>query len=278
MKVATPAERRLEGDIRKLELGFKKLNSHVDELTLRMVSIDKRVDHVYQAALGVGLPNGSPQSGDQGLSIPIIDVPGTCVINSDFMEALYVKVDLLRRKISLDSISECNLILLAEDRQRVFAGIPAIQPVSKLSLSTIASGFGMRMHPFEHVIKMHLGMDFAAPEGTPIYATADGEVIAADSTFIGYGTMVIVDHGLGYQTRYAHLQEFIVAPGDRVVRGQRIAYVGNTGHSTAPHLHYEVLLNGVQINPIHYFLHDLTPPEYATAFRLAAIQNQSMGN
>ena len=141
----------------------------------------------------------------------------------------------------------------------------------------IASGFGFRVHPIYKVKKMHTGIDFAASIGTPIYATADGKVLEVDIKFSGYGKMVEIDHGFGYKTRYAHMHEFAVRPGQTIKRGDLVGYVGNTGLSTAPHLHYEVLINGSQVDPVHYFYNDLSPAEYEKVLQLASIENQSLG-
>ncbi len=135
----------------------------------------------------------------------------------------------------------------------------------------------MRIHPVYKVKKMHTGIDFAASIGTPIYATADGKIVEVSVKFSGYGKMVEIDHGFGFRTRYAHMHDFAVRPGQQVRRGDLIGYVGNTGLSTAPHLHYEVLLNGNHINPVHYFFNDLTPSEYEKIIELASIENQSLG-
>ena len=124
---------------------------------------------------------------------------------------------------------------------------------------------------------MHTGIDFAASIGTPIYATADGKVMEVDVKFSGYGKMVEIDHGFGYRTRYAHMHEFAVRPGQTLKRGDLVGYVGNTGLSTAPHLHYEVLINGTHVDPVHYFYNDISPAEYEKILKLASIENQSLG-
>jgi murein DD-endopeptidase MepM/ murein hydrolase activator NlpD len=124
---------------------------------------------------------------------------------------------------------------------------------------------------------MHTGIDFAATIGTPIYATADGVVAEVSVKFSGYGKMVEIDHGFGYRTRYAHMHEFAVRQNQNIKRGDLIGYVGNTGLSTAPHLHYEVMINGSQVNPVHYFYNDLSPTEYEKVLELASVENMSLG-
>ncbi len=184
----------------------------------------------------------------------------------------------LKSKLYLESISQDEVVQFALNKEMRFASIPAIQPIANKELVAIASGFGMRIHPVYKVVRMHTGIDFAAPTGTPIYATANGLVVAVDENFVGYGKMVILDHGFGYATRYAHLQDFMVKNGQHVKRGEQIGFVGNTGLSTAPHLHYEILVNGEQIDPVHYFFDDLNPLEYEKVVALASVKNQSLGN
>jgi murein DD-endopeptidase MepM/ murein hydrolase activator NlpD len=190
---------------------------------------------------------------------------------------LHEKIDRLRRKIYIESKSQDEVVELAENKEKLFAAIPAIQPIANKQLIALASGFGLRIHPVYKVKKMHTGIDFAAPIGTPIYATADGVIEEVSVKFSGYGKMIVIDHGFGYQSRYAHMHEFAVRQGQKVKRGDLIGYVGNTGLSTAPHLHYEVLLNGVLINPVHYFYNDLSAAEYEKVIELASIENQSLG-
>jgi len=135
----------------------------------------------------------------------------------------------------------------------------------------------MRIHPVYKVKKMHTGIDFAASIGTPIYATADGSIDEVQVSFSGYGKMVEIDHGFGYRTRYAHMHGFTVRKGQKIKRGELIGYVGDTGLSTAPHLHYEVFINGIHVNPVHYFFNDLDAAEYEKVIELASIENQALG-
>jgi murein DD-endopeptidase MepM/ murein hydrolase activator NlpD len=158
----------------------------------------------------------------------------------------------------------------------MLACIPAIQPVRNKELTKLASGFGMRIHPIYKVKRMHTGVDFASPRGTPIYATGDGVVQVVTSNLGGYGKEIEIDHGYGYVTKYAHLDGFNVKVGQKIKRGELIGYVGNTGSSTAPHLHYEVIYNGKKVDPVHYFYNDLSPGEYEKILELAGVENQSL--
>jgi murein DD-endopeptidase MepM/ murein hydrolase activator NlpD len=273
-----PGEMKLRNDIKDLELNYEDLGRKLDKLNSVMVSIENRDDKIYRAVLGAEPIDKAIRNGGVGGAERYSDIREGKIRNREYIAELHNKVDKLRRKIYIESISQDELLKITNDKQKLFAAIPAIQPISNRELTALASGYGERLHPFYKVVKMHQGIDFAAPQGTPIYATADGVVIAADTAVFGYGKIVIIDHGFGYQTRYAHVQSFNVVAGDIVKRGEPIAFVGNTGQSTAPHLHYEVILNGFQINPIHYFYNDLSPAEYEKIIQLASVENQSMGN
>ncbi len=273
-----PGELKLKNDIKDLEVSFAELDSKLKTLDGAMAIIEKRDDQVYRAVLGVAPIDKAVRMGGVGGSVRYQDILNKKIRNSESIAGLHSKIDKLRRKIYIESISQDELLAITTDKQKLLASIPAIQPISNHQLTALASGYGLRLHPFYKVIKMHKGIDFAAPEGTPIYSTADGIVAATDTAIVGYGKILTIDHGFGYQTRYAHVLKFNVKQGEKVTRGQSIAFVGNTGQSTAPHLHYEVMLNGVHINPIHYFYNDLSPSEYGKIVQLASIQNQSMGN
>ena len=158
----------------------------------------------------------------------------------------------------------------------MLASIPAIQPVPNKELTKLVSGFGMRIHPIYKVKMMHTGCDFSTPRGTPVYSTGDGIVKVVTTNLGGYGKEIEVDHGYGYVTKYAHLDRFNVKVGQKVKRGELIGYSGNTGASTAPHVHYEVIHDGRKVNPVHYFFNDLNPTEYEKILEFAEVENQSL--
>lgn len=186
------------------------------------------------------------------------------------------KLDQLKRQLYIQSKSYDELTKLTQDKEKRLAAVPAIQPISNKELKRLASGFGVRRHPILGITKMHAGVDFSAPRGTPIYATGDGVIKSIQKNHVGYGNCVDINHGYGFVTRYAHMQKCIVEAGKKVKRGQCIGYVGTTGLTTAPHLHYEVIKNGKKVNPIYYFFNDLTAAEYDKLIKLASIQTQSM--
>jgi murein DD-endopeptidase MepM/ murein hydrolase activator NlpD len=162
----------------------------------------------------------------------------------------------------VQSVSYDEIIDLARNKEKMLASIPAIQPISNKDLTRTASGWGYRIHPIYKIRKFHYGMDFTAPTNTEVYSTGDGTIEVLNKSRRGYGNKIIVNHGFGYKTLYAHLNSFNVKQGQKVKRGDVIGYVGSTGLSTAPHLHYEVHLNNKKVNPVNYYFNDLTPEEY----------------
>ena len=165
---------------------------------------------------------------------------------------------------------------MVKNKEKLLAAIPAIQPVSNKDLSRVASGFGYRIDPVYKTRRFHAGLDFTAPVGTPIYATADGVVKEAGYNTGGYGNNVVINHGFGFQTLYAHMYKIKARVGQKVKRGEVIGYIGNTGKSTGPHLHYEVHKKGQPVDPIYYFYNDLTPAQFERITKLAKASNQSL--
>jgi murein DD-endopeptidase MepM/ murein hydrolase activator NlpD len=184
-------------------------------------------------------------------------------------------MDILSKQLYVQSKSLDEIVKLAENKEELLAAIPAIQPVKKQDLTRMASGYGWRSDPFTKARKKHKGMDFTAPRGTPIYATGDGVVTRADQRSSGYGKHVRIDHGFGFITLYAHMSKYNVRRGQKVKRGDLIGFVGNTGRSQAPHLHYEIIKNGVKINPIDFYYGNLSPEEFEAMQRAAQIEGQS---
>jgi murein DD-endopeptidase MepM/ murein hydrolase activator NlpD len=273
----SPKEVMLKNQVKELEFYYKNLNSDVEQMRRILGNIEDRDDNIYRVVLGAEPIDKSVRDAGVGGADRYAEIKEKIIPQKDLITNLHEKVDLLRRKLYIESKSQDEVVELAENKEKLFAAVPAIQPVSNKQLIALASGFGMRIHPVYKVKKMHTGIDFAASIGTPIYATADGKVVEVSVRFSGYGKMVEIDHGFGYRTRYAHMHDFAVHQGQNVKRGDLIGYVGNTGLSTAPHLHYEVLMNGSHINPVHYFFNDLSPAEYEKIIELASVENQSLG-
>lgn len=273
----SPREVGLNNQVKELEFYYSSLNTEVEELRRILNNIEHRDDNIYRVVLGAEPIDKSVRDAGVGGTDRYADIREKDIVQKDVILALREKVDLLRRKLYIESKSQDEIVERAENKEKQLAAVPAIQPISNKQLIALASGFGPRIHPVYKVKKMHTGIDFAASIGTPIYATADGRVEEVSVRFSGYGKMVVINHGFGYKTRYAHMHGFAVRQGQQVKRGDLIGYVGNTGLSTAPHLHYEVMMNGSQINPVHYFFNDLSPAEYEKVIELASVENQSLG-
>lgn len=273
----SPKELLLRNEVKEMEFYYENLSAEVEKLQQQLSNIEYRDDNIYRVVLGAEPIDKSIREAGVGGLDRYEDIKNKNIIHADLITKLSENVDNLRRKIYIESKSQDDVVSLAESKEKLFAAIPAIQPVANKQLIALASGFGMRIHPIYKVKKMHTGIDFAAAIGTPIYATADGVIDKLDVSFSGYGKMIEIDHGFGYRTRYAHMHGFAVRQGQKIKRGDLIGYVGDTGLSTAPHLHYEVFVNGVHANPVHYFFNDLNPAEYEKIIELASIENQSLG-
>jgi murein DD-endopeptidase MepM/ murein hydrolase activator NlpD len=273
----SPKELILKNEVKELEFYYDKLNQDVELLSSILNNIEQRDDNIYRVVLGAEPIAKSVRDAGVGGADRYADIRDKQISHTDLVIGLHEKVDRLRRKLYIESKSQDEVVQKAEVKEKLFAAIPAIQPIANKQLIALASGFGARIHPIYKVKKMHKGIDFAAEIGTPIYATADGRVAVVDVKFSGYGKLVEIDHGFGYRTRYAHMHGFNVRVGQNVKRGDLIGYVGNTGVSTAPHLHYEVSINGTQVDPVHYFFNDLSPAEYEKILELASTENQSLG-
>jgi murein DD-endopeptidase MepM/ murein hydrolase activator NlpD len=269
--IASPKEMKLTRDLTEMEFYYSELTKKVESLTEVLSKIENRDDNIYRVVLGA-------EPIDNTIRNKVRNFDEFGFSESQFIKTLSKKINNFREKLYIESLLQDELVQLSLNRENIYSAIPAIQPISNRQLTAIASGFGMRIHPIYKVIRMHTGIDFAAPTGTAIYATADGQVVFVEEKFDSYGKMIIIDHGFGYITRYAHLQGFLVKVGQKIKRGEQIGYVGNTGLSTASHLHYEILVNGEQIDPVHYFFDDLSPVEYEKVIELASVRNQSLGN
>ncbi|NOS92168.1 MAG: M23 family metallopeptidase [Cyclobacteriaceae bacterium] len=273
----SPRELLLSNEVKELEFMYSNLEKQIDKLDAELANMEYRDDNIYRAVLGAEPIDKSVREAGVGGIDRYEDIKKKNIVHEDFLLKLHERVDKLKRKVYIESKSQDEVIALTDNKQKLFAAIPAIQPVSNKQLIALASGFGMRIHPVYKVRKMHTGVDFAASIGTPIYATADGVIDRLEVSFSGYGKVLEIDHGFGYRTRFAHMHGFEVRFGQKVKRGDLIGYVGDTGLSTAPHLHYEVFVNGVHVNPIHYFFNDLNAKDYEKIIQLASVENQSLG-
>jgi murein DD-endopeptidase MepM/ murein hydrolase activator NlpD len=196
--------------------------------------------------------------------------------DSEMIIDITKNMDILSKQLYIQSKSLDDIVKLAKNKEELLAAIPAIQPVKSQDLTRMASGYGWRTDPFLKTRKKHYGMDFTAPRGTPVYATGPGKVIRVDASSSGYGKHIRIDHGFGYISLYAHLSKYNVSKGKRVKRGDLIGFVGNTGRSQAPHLHYEIRKNKERINPINFYYGNLSPKEFEAMQKAAQIEGQSL--
>ena len=196
--------------------------------------------------------------------------------NSELVLNTTKRVDVLSKRLVIQSKSLDEILKLAKEKSKLLAAIPAIQPVRNENLRRVASGFGYRSDPFTKIRKFHEGMDFSAKKGTPIFATGDGVVARADNSASGFGNHIVIRHGFGYETLYGHLSKYKSRVGQRVNRGDIIGYVGSTGRSQAPHLHYEVHKNGEVVNPLNFYYGNISAAEYVAISKIANQENQSL--
>jgi murein DD-endopeptidase MepM/ murein hydrolase activator NlpD len=260
----------------ELKLYYEVMNKELQKSNQMLAALRERDDNIYRVIFEASpIPDAVREAGVGGAD-RYKEILERGLKNEELILTTRQKIDKLKKQMYIQTKSYDEIVSLVNSKAKMLASLPAIQPVSNKELKRLASGFGMRMHPIYKVMKMHTGVDFACQRGTPIYATGDGVISVAVRNAGGYGNEVRVDHGYGYTTLYAHMEKFIVKTGQRVKRGQLIGYVGSTGTSVSPHLHYEVLHNGQKVNPIHFFYNDLTPMEYQKLLELASVENQSL--
>ena len=269
----SPKEKRLKNEIQNLTTQYQVINNDLQQIELVLDDIQKRDDNIYRTIFEADpIPISIRKQGFGGVN-RYEKLSGYS--NSDLIINTTKKVDQLTKQLYLQSKSFDEIINLARNKSEMLASIPAIQPVANKDLKRMASGYGYRIHPIYKTRKMHYGMDFSAKIGTEIYATGDGVVSKVKRSKRGYGNYVKINHGYGYETLYAHMSKYIVKKGQKVKRGEVIGYVGNTGISTAPHLHYEVRKDNKKINPVNFYYNDLTPEEYEKMLELSSQYNQS---
>jgi murein DD-endopeptidase MepM/ murein hydrolase activator NlpD len=251
---------------KKLKTEYKQLINQFGAITQELSVLQLRDDSIYSGIFGVEPVAQSLRSAGTGGSDKTSHLEG--FDNSDLMISSVNQLNALEAKLEVHKERFETIAALSKTRSDKLAAIPAVQPIHNHNLIRTSSGFGMRTHPVYHVKKMHTGIDFTAKKGTNIYATGDGIVQEAVNSRSGYGKHVTIKHGFGYQTLYAHMSKYVVHVGQKVTRGQLIGHVGNTGTSTASHLHYEVIKNGRKIDPANFFFNDLTYGEYSELVKI----------
>ena len=262
----SPREKQLLREKESMQSQLEILNQQVDQMQIVMTDLQQRDDNLYRVLFGA---EPIPLSIRQGTQHKIDYYDSIAAMTDTQLAAdLTQKVDMLAKELYTQAKSYDEVLEMAKNQEIRMENIPAIQPVMNKDLKRVASGYGMRIDPVYHVRKFHQGMDFSAPIGTDVFATGNAKVEFAGWRQ-GYGNTVILDHGYGYKTLYAHLYKVLVRKGQKVRRSDIIALVGNTGKSTGPHLHYEVRLNGKPVDPRTSYFYDLSPEEYDQMLQLS---------
>lgn len=267
----------MERELKQMEYKFSSMTSDFEKLAEDLNELHKKDTEVHRVIFGVDPIDESIWEGGTGGSEDRNYI-STIKSTEEFANTARKRLDNLKYKIQIQKSSLDTIYALAKQREKKLMSIPSIKPVQEDKLKRnmhSMSGFGYRIHPIHGVKKFHKGIDFTAPHGTAIQATGNGKVIRVQHRKFGYGKNVIIDHGFGYTTLYAHMSDIIVKKGDIVTKGQKIGTIGSTGTSTAPHLHYEVRINGREVNPIDYCMDGLTPEEYQDLVKKASAENQS---
>ena len=272
--VGSPNEKLLHIENERLQDKYHELNEQVKTAQQQVAELVKRDNEVYRAIFEATPIPDSARARALAQQQEIARVEN--MRDKELLNSIITSLNGLTHYISAQKTSYGEINHLLKNKEQLLACTPAIQPVSNKELNRIASGFGHRVDPIYKTVKFHAGLDFAAPQGTPIYATANGRITVAGNTGDGYGNHVVINHGYGYETLYGHMVRVKVRAGEVVKRGEVVGWVGSTGKSTGPHCHYEVHKNGQKIDPVYFFYNDLSPEQYDLLLKRAAASNQSL--
>ncbi|HAI83580.1 MAG TPA: peptidase M23 [Chitinophagaceae bacterium] len=272
--IERPQETLLKQQNKELQQNYTILRKQVDALTAQMDELSKRDNEVYRSVFEADpIPDSARLVAmEKNKELALL----ATLSENDMVASMTQQLNTLSKRIAYQEKSYSEIAGMVKNKERLLKAIPAIQPVSNKNLNRIASGFGYRIDPVYKVTKFHAGLDFTAPQGTPIYATADGRVKEAGYNSSGYGNHVVINHGYGYETLYGHMVRIKARAGQTIKRGEVIGYVGSTGKSTGPHCHYEVHKNGKPVDPIYFFYNDLSPEQFDRLLKVAAAANQSL--
>jgi len=270
----SPKEKILKAEVNEMKDQYYLLNQEVERLTSVLDGLHYRDGNVYRVMFDAEpISDDEWQAGSGGVNkfrnLEKYD-------NGDLIKDLSVKVDKLKKQMVIQSKSYDQIADLIKNQQKMLSSIPSIQPIPNKNLERMASGYGWRVDPIYKIQEFHKGMDFTCPIGTKVHVTGDGVVETVDFNYGGYGNEIIVNHGFGYRTRYAHLSKFNVKPGQKLKRGDVIAFSGNTGKSTGPHLHYEVLKNGEVLNPVYFYYNDLKDADFEKMLKISNNPGQTL--
>jgi murein DD-endopeptidase MepM/ murein hydrolase activator NlpD len=266
--IDTPQEVRLKNENEQLKIHYEMLSKRMNQAEKALDDIQRRDENIYRIIF-----ESEPFAYDRTPGTGGVDKYKNIDLN--LIAETSEKLDGLTLRMVAQSKSYDQVIDLARSKKKFFKSVPAISPISDRNLKHFASGFGYRIHPIYKTRKMHTGIDLSAPRGAAVYATGDGEVVKAGKSTGGYGNMIIIDHGFGYKTLYAHLHTVDVSKGKTIKRGEKIGTVGNTGRSIAPHLHYEVRFHDKPVDPVNYYFNDLSPEEYEQMINISLNSGQS---
>jgi murein DD-endopeptidase MepM/ murein hydrolase activator NlpD len=269
----SPKEKALKREVEQMTIQYELIHKEMASVENVLTDLQKTDDNLYRTIFEAAPVPVTEREGGIGGVNRYESLEG--YKNSNLVIETASRLDKIRKKVYIQSKSFDDLIRLAENKADMLKSIPAIIPISNKDLTRTASGFGWRIHPFYKISKFHYGMDFTAPLGTEVYATGNGTVVEVKAAQRGFGKYVIIDHGFGYMSTYAHLSNFNVRVGQKVQRGEIIGFVGSTGTSVANHLHYEIKLNGVNVDPVNYYFEDLSSAEYDKMIEIASKTGQS---
>lgn len=271
--ITKPSEKLLAQSNAELQENYALLQQQVQQLQQKMGDLEKRDNDVYRSIFESSpIPDSARlKEMEKNREIKLVE----SMSSQALVKSMVNQLNNLALRVAYQQKSYADIDGMIKDKQRLIGAIPSIQPVSNKDLTRIASGFGYRIDPIYKSTHYHAGLDFTAPQGTPIYATADGVVKEAGFSTGGYGNHVVLNHGYGYETVYGHMYRVKAKAGQRVKRGEVIGWVGSTGKSTGPHCHYEVHRGGVPVDPVYYFYNDLSPEQYDRVLKMSGQQNQS---
>jgi murein DD-endopeptidase MepM/ murein hydrolase activator NlpD len=271
--VGSPNEKFLRMENESLQEDLQDLSDSVLQIQMKMAELEKRDNSVYRSIFEATPLPDSARANYLEKQKEIARVES--MKENELVRSITIAIVSLKNRIAAQNASYKQIAGFINNKEKLLAATPAIQPVSNKDLDRVASGFGYRIDPIYKTVKLHAGLDFTAPQGTPIYATADGIVKTAGFSSGGYGNHVVVNHGYGYETLYGHMFRVKVRQGQAVKRGDLIGYVGSTGKSTGPHCHYEVHKNGQKLDPVYFFYNDLSPQQFDQLLKRASASNQS---
>lgn len=272
--IDSPKEKLLRQQNQAYRESYSVLQERVKQLELQMNELENRDNDVYRSIFEADPIPDSARVKDMEAKKEIQLIQN--LSSEKLLESMVGQLNNLSLRMAYQTKSFTEITDMVKNKEKLLRAIPAIQPVSNKNMNRVASGFGYRVDPLYKDYRLHAGLDFAAPSGTPIYATADGVVQAAGFNTDGYGNKVVINHGYGYQTLYGHMARVKARVGQRVKRGEVIGYIGSTGKSTGPHCHYEVIKKGTKVDPVYYFYNDLTPAQFDRILKAAATNKQSL--